>query len=88
MGFMGEGCRMTDDPETEIDIIADDAFHPIDVRYAREVAVEELRRAFVLYAVMGMSSQVSLSAEKVVPLCADVHAFLTGEPVAKLRAVK
>jgi hypothetical protein len=79
---------MTDTPETEADGSPDDTFHPIDVRYAREVGLDELRRAFIVYAVAGIASQVSLTPDKIVPLCADLHAFLTGEPVAKLRAVK
>lgn len=79
---------MTDTPEPEIEVLTEETFHPIDVRYAKEVGLDELRRAFVLYAVAAIASQVSLTPDKVVPLCAELHAFLTGEPVSKLRAVK
>ena len=85
MGFLGEG-RMTEEP-ADIEVIADETFHPIDVRYAADVGLDELRRAFVLYAVMGLSSQVSIPIDRVVPLCGELHAFLTGEKPA-LRAVK
>lgn len=76
---------MTED--TEIEVIADETFHPIDVRYAADVGLDELRRAFVLYAVAGLASQVSIPSDKVVPLCGELHAFLMGEKPA-LRAVK